>query len=137
MHFTRFQRITLGLSGIIALAIGLMITVLPQTFYASYGIGLAPDPNLLSELRAPGAGLATLGTLMLAALVRPALGPIAVTAAFVVYLAFPAGRLISLFVDGTPSNGILGALGLEILIACALLLAFGRSASQTSSRLIR
>jgi hypothetical protein len=137
MQLTRFQLITLGLSGLVALAIGLMITFLPQTFYASYGIGLAPDPNLLSELRAPGAGLATLGALMLAALFRPALTPIAVTAAFVVYLAFPAGRLISLVADGTPSNGILGALGFEILIACALLYAFARAPSQASGRLVR
>ena len=54
MQLTRFQKITLGISGITALVIGSFITLAPHAFYAGYGITLGPEPNLLSELRAPG-----------------------------------------------------------------------------------
>ena len=50
-----------GIVMIVALAIGGFILTAPMAFYASYGITLAPDASLLSELRAPGAGLAVLG----------------------------------------------------------------------------
>jgi len=68
----RFQKITLGIGGITALAIGTFIALAPHAFYASYGIMLRQDPNLLNELRAPGAGLAVFGALMLAGIVRAA-----------------------------------------------------------------
>jgi hypothetical protein len=64
-----------------------------------------PDPSLLSELRAPGAGLAAFGAVMLAGIVRPALRQAAVVAALTVFIAFPAGRVLGLVVDGMPSGG--------------------------------
>jgi hypothetical protein len=124
MQLTRFQTVTLGVSGATALAIGAFITLAPHAFFASYGITLGSDPNLLSELRAPGAGLAALGGLMLAGLRRAALAPAALTVALIVYLAFPAGRLLGIALDGWPSAGILGALAAELAIAALLLVAF-------------
>jgi transposase InsO family protein len=41
-----------------ALTIGAFILFAPHAFYGSYGITLGEDASLLSELRAPGAGLA-------------------------------------------------------------------------------
>ncbi len=55
MTLTRLEKIALGISGVTALSIGGFILVAPHTFYASYGITLSNDPNLLSELRAPAA----------------------------------------------------------------------------------
>ena len=56
MQLTRFQKITLGIGGITALAIGTFITLAPHAFYASYGIALGQDPNLLI-LDEPTAGV--------------------------------------------------------------------------------
>ncbi|WP_353312046.1 DUF4345 domain-containing protein [Shimia sp. NS0008-38b] len=117
---------TLGISGLTALGIGGMITLAPHVFYASYGISLGENPSLLSELRAPGAGLVTLGILMLLGIWRSALVQLAIAATLIVFLAFPAGRFISLALDGMPSFGILGALALEIVIAVLCLFAFGK-----------
>ncbi|GAA6180039.1 hypothetical protein NBRC116594_14770 [Shimia sp. NS0008-38b] len=103
-----------------------MITLAPHVFYASYGISLGENPSLLSELRAPGAGLVTLGILMLLGIWRSALVQLAIAATLIVFLAFPAGRFISLALDGMPSFGILGALALEIVIAVLCLFAFGK-----------
>ena len=124
MQLTRFQKITLGISGVTALAIGTFITLAPHAFYASYGITLGQDPNLLNELRAPGAGLAVFGALMLAGIVRTAMAPIALAVALTVYLAFPAGRIVGIVVDGMPSGSVIGALAIEIIIASLLIAAF-------------
>lgn len=121
---TILQKIALGVAGFTALGIGTLIVIAPHAFYASYGILLDPDPSLLSELRAPGAGLAAFGAVMLAGIVRSTLQQAAVVAALTVYLAFPAGRVLGLVTDGIPSSGIMGALVLELGIAALCLFAF-------------
>ncbi len=134
MQLTRFQKVSLGVSGITALAIGSVITLVPHVFYASYGITLGEDPNLLSELRAPGAGLAVFGAIMLAGIVRTSMMPIALAVALTVYLAFPSGRIVGLVMDGIPSGSVLGALVVEVIIACLLLVAFWPRRSMNPSR---
>ncbi|MEM7616744.1 MAG: DUF4345 family protein, partial [Pseudomonadota bacterium] len=44
--------------------------------------------------------------------------------ALTVFLAFPAGRLVGLVVDGVPAGGILGALILELVVAALCIFAF-------------
>ena len=124
MTLNLIEKITLGISGLTAIGIGGMITFAPHAFYASYGIALGDHPSLLSELRAPAAGLTTLGILMLLGIWKSALAQLAVAATLIVFLAFPAGRFIGLAVDGMPSFGIIGALLLEIAIAVLCLFAF-------------
>lgn len=126
MKPTLFEKIALGLSGLTALAIGAAILTAPHAFYASYGITLGQDPSLLSELRAPGAGLAGFGLVMLLGLWRRAVLPASVAAALVVFIAFPAGRLVGLASDGMPSGSVLGALFVELVIAALCLAAFRR-----------
>ncbi len=126
MPLTLLEKFTLGISGLTAVGIGGFIMVAPHAFYASYGITLGDDPSLLSELRAPTAGLLTLGVLMLTGIWRSAMAQVAVAATLIVFLAFPAGRLISLVIDGVPSSGIIGALVLEIAIAALCIFAFRR-----------
>jgi hypothetical protein len=75
-------------------------------------------------LRAPAAGLAGLGILMLAGIFRQAWAQLSIAAALNVFLAFPVGRLVGLVADGVPSGGILGALILELAIAALCLVAF-------------
>ena len=129
MTLTKLERTTLWISGLTAVGIGGMITFAPHSFYASYGIVIGEDPSLLSELRAPGAGLATLGIMMLLGIWRSALAQLAVAATLIVFLAFPAGRLIGLALDGMPSVGIVGALVLEIAIAALCVFAFRKRLS--------
>ena len=134
MQLTRFQKITLGISGLTALAIGTLITLAPHAFYASYGITLGQDPNLLNELRAPGAGLAVFGALMLAGVFRAAMTPIALAVALTVFVAFPVGRIVGIVMDGMPSGSVIGALAFEIIIAALLLAAFKPTRTAGSSR---
>ena len=124
MGLSKLEKITLGISGLTAASIGGMITLAPDVFYASYGITLGDDASLRSELRAPGAGLAVLGVMMLLGIWRSSMAGLAVAATLIVFLAFPAGRFIGLVADGMPSGGIIGALVLEVAIAALCLFAF-------------
>ncbi|SNT27236.1 DUF4345 domain-containing protein [Tropicimonas sediminicola] len=124
MTLTRLEKAALGISGVTALAIGGCILAAPHVFYASYGIALGSDASLLSELRAPAAGLAAFGALMLAGIVRGTLSRVSMIVALTVFLAFPAGRLFGIVADGMPSGGILGALVVELAIAALCLVAF-------------
>ena len=135
MHLTRLQKIALGIAGASALGIGAAITFVPQAFYAGYGITLGPEPSLLSELRAPGAGLDALGALMLAGMVRRSLQDAALAAALVVFLGFPAGRIVGLVLDGMPSAGIMAALVFELAVAALCLFAFRPSRARAEPRI--
>lgn len=126
MTFSFFQKSTLAIAGITAFGIGLTILTAPHAFYSSYGITLAGDVNLLSELRAPAAGLTTLGAIMLIGIWREAWRDTAIVATFTVFFAFPVGRIVGIIVDGVPAGGIVAALGLELAIAALCLAAFGR-----------
>ncbi|MCV2893856.1 DUF4345 domain-containing protein [Lentibacter sp. XHP0401] len=126
MKPTLLEKIALGLSGLTAFTIGAFILFAPHTFYASYGITLGEDASLLSELRAPGAGLAGFGLLMLLGMWRHAVLPLGMAAALTVFTAFPVGRLVGLAVDGMPSGNVVGALVVELIIAALCLAAFRR-----------
>ena len=118
------EKIAFGVSGTTALAIGSFIATLPHAFYAGYGIALGPEASLLSEIRAMGAGLAALGGVMLSGIWLPRVRSVAVAAAMIVFLAFPAGRLVGIAIDGWPAANLVGALAFELAVAALCLVAF-------------
>ncbi|MCS0172344.1 DUF4345 domain-containing protein [Vibrio alginolyticus] len=131
MIVSMFERIVLGIAGVTAFTIGGFIALEPHTFYLSYGITLADDPNLLSELRGPGTNLAVLGAVMLAGLFYHPLSKTSIIAAKIVFFAFPVGRVIGILTDGMPSEAVLAALAVEIAIAALLFVAFRKTKAFT------
>lgn len=123
MSATVPQRTIIGVAGLIAASIGAAITVIPNAFYASYSISIAADPNLLSELRAPGANLATLGLIMIAGAIRLHWFNLSRALAISVFFSFAVGRLVSWGIDGTPNASIFIALAIEVMIGSLVLLA--------------
>ncbi len=123
------QKLTLGIAGLAALGIGLAITAAPGLFYATYGIALGNDPNLLSELRAPGANLAVLGLVILAGAFRQSMQRLAAFLGATVFLAYAFGRIVGMVLDGMPSDGLVQATVIELVIGglCVALLWRGRS----------
>lgn len=117
MAFDFKRRLVLGISGLAAVAIGLAITLDPQAFYAGYGIVLAPQPNLMSELRAPAVNLAVLGLIILSGALYRKMTRAAALLGTTVFLAFAVGRVVSLVLDGRPSDSILAALVIEVALA--------------------
>ena len=111
------RRLVLGVSGLTASIIGLAIALDPQSFYASYGIILSPQPNLMSELRAPAVNLAVLGLIILCGAFYQKLTRASALLGVTVFSAFAVGRTISFVLDGRPSDSILAALAIEVLLA--------------------
>lgn len=120
------QKLTLSAAGLSALGVGLAITFAPHAFYAGSGVEIGHDPNLLSELRAPGANLAMLGAVIFAGVFRPELARRSAALGAAVFLAFAFGRVVGVAIDGPPGSGMLGALAFEVVIGALCLLALRR-----------
>ena len=105
---------------------------------AGYGIELGPDPNQLSEVRAPGGALLVLGALMLIGVFSRAYTFASTSIAAAVYLAYGLSRLVSFALDGLPGEGLLVATAFELALgsACAFaLLRASRTRTETAPEL--
>ena len=109
--------IYLVISGLILLVIGGTILLEPHLFHGSNGIALGNDPNLLSEIRAPGGLLACSGITILMGAFRNQMRPLAATLSILVYGSFGMSRLVSMGLDGIPSSSIVGAAAVEVTVA--------------------
>nr|WP_319385495.1 DUF4345 domain-containing protein [uncultured Roseibium sp.] len=128
LHVTR---LTLGLAGALALGIGAAITLAPDAFYASYGIVLPAGADFHSEVRAPGANLALLGALIFLGALKADWTRFSAMLGTALFLAYAAGRMVSIVLDGMPSDAILLALAIELVVGglCALSLRRARRQS--------
>ena len=116
--------IFLSISGLLLLAIGATILVVPHAFYASDGIVLGSDPSLLSEIRAPGGFLAGSGLCILTGTFRDHLRSLSVLLTVLVYGSFGLSRLLSLVLDGIPSDSLVIATVIEVAVAAIGLIVF-------------
>lgn len=113
---SRGSRWILGLSGVVLLAIGASILLAPVAYQANMGVELPHEPTLLSDMRAMGGGLMGIGLLILVgALWRP-LSAFAAIAGAVLYGSYGLARVLSMLVDGLPSDTLVGSAALELLI---------------------
>lgn len=106
----------LTLSGALSLAIGLSVLVIPHAFFASNHIALGSDPNLMSEIRAPGGLLLAAGLIMLWGVISKRNRQIALQTAIVVFGMYGISRLLSLILDGIPSTALIIALAIELIL---------------------
>lgn len=120
-------RLLLAASGVLLIAIGSAILFEPHAFFATNGIQLGHDPNLLSEIRAPGGLLIGCGAFIALNAFRPRARRSALGLAMMVYGTFSLSRLVSMSVDGAPSYSLLFATALELLIGGACAIAYFRN----------
>lgn len=126
MQKTKFIQSLVALFGIIGIGIGAALLFIPSTFEASAGIAVGQDVNLLNELRAYG------GTILVAGLI---VGIGAVIPRFLVqslgfsglfYLGIGFSRLVSMLIDGMPSQTLMIAMISELVIGAISLLLLSR-----------
>ncbi len=115
----RLTVIYLFAAGLMLLVIGGAILLAPHAFHGSNGITLGDDPNLLSEIRAPGGLLLSSGIVILIGAFRRQLQSRAVQLSTLVYGSFGVARLMSMSFDGMPSTSIIGATLVELIVAVA------------------
>ncbi|GEK21874.1 DUF4345 domain-containing protein [Cellulomonas xylanilytica] len=117
----------LVVAGAVAVVVGAAVLLTPVAFSASYGVVLGSDADALSERRAPGAGLLVIGGLLVAGAFVARLRFTALLAGTLVYLAYGLARVLSLVLDGRPTDGLLVAGVVELAIGAACLGALVRS----------
>lgn len=126
MKNSKILKLVLSASGLIAIGIGGAILFMPAEFYAMYGIELANDASLASEIRAPGAALLVSGLLMLAGVFVAKFAFVSTVIATAVYSSYGLSRLFSMAVDGMPDSGLVEAAAFELFIAATCLFALQR-----------
>jgi len=113
----------LVVNGAIAGLIGGLVTFAPEQLFALSGIVLGTDPNMMSEVRAPGGVL--LGAAIFvasAAFVRSWQVP-ALALSALLYLGYAFGRVVAIYTIGLPGADLLWALGIEAALGALSLLA--------------
>ncbi|MCR9183998.1 MAG: DUF4345 domain-containing protein [Halieaceae bacterium] len=125
-------RVYFVIAGLLLFAIGTAILFAPTAFHAANGVALGSHPNLLSEIRAPGALLAGSGILVLMGAFRQARRAQAAQLSLLVFGTFGVARLVSIVLDGIPSASLLGATVLELSMASVGLLILLQRRSQVS-----
>jgi len=113
------QRAILALGGLVGIGIGLAMLLIPDTFHGSAGIVLDENASLMSEMRAFGGVLVALSLVVLLGSVISQLTFTAAVVASLVYLSYGLSRLLSMAIDGMPSEMLVGATALEILMGLA------------------
>ena len=119
MKNSKVLKAILFVTGLIAASIGGTILVMPAAFYASYGIDLGGNVSLLNEVRASGGILLAAGILIMSGAFMATLTFTAVVVATLLYLSYGLSRILSFTIDGMPSEGLVQAAALEILIGVA------------------
>lgn len=116
----------LFISGLIAASIGGAILFNPAAFYASNGIELGGNVSLLNEIRASAGALLAAGMLIISGGFIASLKFTATVVSAFLYLAYGLSRVLSFVVDGLPSDGLVLAAGLEIIIGLVCVWVFVR-----------
>jgi hypothetical protein len=119
-------KLTLLVSGLVAIGIAGTILLAPEMFYTPYGIEVGGDATLVNELKAPAGPLLAAGLLIFAGVFRTDITKVSLTTAAVVYLSYGLSRLLSMAMDGLPGSGLVSAAGIELGIGAVCLLALLR-----------
>jgi hypothetical protein len=116
MTTTLTEKFILFISGSTAVGIGAAILTAPIAFHSLNGIALGDDTSLLSEIRAPGGALLTMGLFMLAGLMRARLVGSSLGVGAAIFLSYGLSRCLAVALDGWPEGGLVVAAAFELLI---------------------
>lgn len=116
----------LGLSGLIAATLGVLILLSPIPFYAGYGIDLTGQVDLLNEMRSHGLSLIGIGGFIAAGAVLSRLATAALAVSALFYLSYGLSRLVSLVLDGPPGQALLLSTAFELAVGAISLFAYLR-----------
>lgn len=119
MQNLKIIKTVIFISGLTAAGIGLALLFFPVAFQSTSGIILGDNVNLLSETRAPGGLLFSSGLLILLGTFIPRLTFTAIVLSTLIYLSYGISRIFSMVIDGIPSESLVIATVLEIIIGLA------------------
>ena len=121
MQKIKFIRLALILFGIIGIGIGSALLFFPVAFESSVGIVLAADSSLLSEMRAFGGILLVGGIIIMFGAFNSKITYLSLVLACLLYLSIGLSRLVGMIVDGMPSESLVSATIVELIIGAICL----------------
>lgn len=124
MYSSKILKIYLFVSGLILLAIGSLTTFNPIGIKANEGIEIAGNASALNDVRSFGTLLLATAILSFIGSFKTSIRKSASIAIFLLFLALGIGRTISIILDGMPSDGMVKATGLEIILGITGLVLF-------------
>lgn len=120
------QRLLLGVSGTLLLAIGSAVLFYPHSFAATNGVVLSDGASLLSEYRAPGGLLVASAVLILHGAMRASFVRWGFALSALVYGSYGVSRVVALTLDGMPSTALVQAMAVELVLGITCLAVFLR-----------
>lgn len=113
------NRVVLAVLALVLGAIGAGAVVDPAAFYQSFGIVVAGQPELASELRGTGSAMLLLGLAVAAGAIWTRWAFVSAVVALLVSLGYAVGRGISAIADGAPGDALIAAAVAELALAAA------------------
>ncbi len=136
MTKSKFPKIVLCISGLIAISVGVMIQISPVDFYAANYIDIGGNVNLLSEIRASSGALLAYGVLILTGAFVSQLTFTSMILATLLFLSYGLSRFASIVVDGMPVNSLIEAGIVEVLVGLFCLFCLWKYRDELSSNTI-
>ena len=115
-------KLTLILSGLIAVGFGSANLFVPHLLHASSGLTVVEDVNLLNEMKSSAGMLLVCGLFALFGAVRNGMAFPALVASAALYATYGVSRLASVVMDGVPNSQMLQAMGFELGLAALCLI---------------
>ncbi|WP_412986036.1 DUF4345 domain-containing protein [Pontimicrobium sp. IMCC45349] len=124
MNTSKILKIYLFISGLILTAIGSLTIFNPINIKANEGIEIAENASALNDVRSFGMLLLATALLSFLGSFKSPFRKSAAISTFLLFLSLGLGRLLSIFLDGMPSDGMVKATGLEIILGMLGLILF-------------
>lgn len=109
-------RVLLVIAGSIGICIGGAQLLIPVTFESFAGINLGENSSLFSEIRAAGGALLIAGIVILSGVFISGMTYISIVLSTLFYLSYGLSRVLSMIIDGIPSESLVIATVAEIII---------------------
>ncbi|MDF3818405.1 DUF4345 domain-containing protein [Leptospira sp. 96542] len=106
--------LNISITGILLVFLGFLIILNPRVLFETNQVELGTDPNLLSEIKAPGGALLAFGLLLCFSLVRSKIRTMALGSTAVFLLGYGFARIVSIAFDGMPAPSLVTAMVMEI-----------------------
>lgn len=127
-------RLLLHVAGWLLFLIGVTILLDPHAVFASNGIPLSTNPDLLSEIRAPGGLLTAAAIVMVRGALRHDGAHPALLVGMIVYGSYGVARVVAMALDGPPATPLIAVTVLELVVAILCAAARTRLPSRQSGR---
>ena len=116
MNNSKILKGYLFVSGLILTVIGSLTTFNPITIKANEGIEIAGNASALNDVRSFGMLLLATALLSFLGSFKSSFRKPATISTFLLFLSLGLGRSLSILLDGMPSDGMVKATGLEIIL---------------------